>query len=116
MPGVRLPNPSPADGDSDVVLGIFGEDGPHFKVAAQGGDVPAEGRGVDGAGVRLAAAASSLETFGWLTPSLAASSAWVNPFASRSSARFRTASYAFLFPSIRSRRSGSRSIFSRSFL
>src|SRR5919107_2158075 len=64
----------------------------------------------------LAAAASSLERFGWLTPSLSASSAWVNPFASRSSVRFRRTSYAFLFSSIRFRRSGSLSIFSRSFL
>ena len=55
-PGVGFPNAFPADGD--VVLG---EDGPHLKVGAQGGDVSAEGREVDGPACGLAEAASSLE-------------------------------------------------------
>ena len=58
-PGVGFPNPSPAD--CDVVLGVLGEDGPHLKVGAQGGDVSAEGREVDGPACGLAEAASSLE-------------------------------------------------------
>jgi hypothetical protein len=33
-PGIGLLNPSPADGDDDVVLGVLGEDGPHLEVAA----------------------------------------------------------------------------------
>ena len=47
-PGVGFPNPYPADGD--VILLVLGEDGPHLKVAAQGDDVPAWGREVDGPG------------------------------------------------------------------
>ena len=38
-PVVGLPNPSSAD--SDVVLGVLREDGPHLEVTAQGSDVPA---------------------------------------------------------------------------
>ena len=40
---------------------MLGEDGPHLKVGAQGGDVSAEGREVDGPACGLAEAASSLE-------------------------------------------------------
>jgi hypothetical protein len=33
-PSIGLSNPSPADGDGDVVLGMLGEDGPHLKMPA----------------------------------------------------------------------------------